>query len=73
MSGCHRTADGDFIAGLMKPVREPGRFASWIAPPKIGIDNKPGDFEYVRIAPSDDEGSHDRAYDVYLEELAADS
>ena len=39
--------DGDFIAALMKPVREPGQFASWIAPPKIGIDNKPGDFEYV--------------------------
>jgi benzoyl-CoA 2,3-epoxidase subunit B len=43
-------ADGDFIAGLMKPMREPGRFASWIAPPKVGIDNKPGDFEYVKIA-----------------------
>ena len=22
----------------------------WIAPPKLGIDNKPGDFEYVKIA-----------------------
>ncbi len=42
-------ADGDFIAALMQPVTEPGRFASWIAPPKLGIDNKPGDFEYVRI------------------------
>jgi benzoyl-CoA 2,3-dioxygenase component B len=42
--------DGEFIASLMMPVREPGAFASWIAPPKIGIDNKPGDFEYVRIA-----------------------
>jgi benzoyl-CoA 2,3-dioxygenase component B len=41
---------GAFIASLMTPVREPGEFASWIAPPKIGIDNKPGDFEYVRIA-----------------------
>ena len=44
------TADGDFIADLMKPVIEPGKFASWIAPPKVGIDNKPGDFEYVKIA-----------------------
>ena len=44
------TADGDFIASLMKPVTEPGKFASWIAPPKVGIDNKPGDFEYVKIA-----------------------
>jgi benzoyl-CoA 2,3-epoxidase subunit B len=43
-------ADGAFIASLMKPVHEPGRFAGWIAPPRIGIDNKPGDFEYVRIA-----------------------
>jgi benzoyl-CoA 2,3-dioxygenase component B len=43
-------ADGDFIADLMKPVREPGQFAGWIAPPKVGIDNKPGDFEYVKIA-----------------------
>jgi benzoyl-CoA 2,3-dioxygenase component B len=42
--------DGDFIASLMKPVTEPGQFASWIAPPKVGIDNKPGDFEYVKIA-----------------------
>src|SRR5262249_55938873 len=40
-------ADGEFIASLMKPVSEPGQYASWIAPPKVGIDNKPGDFEYV--------------------------
>ncbi len=43
-------ADGDFIASLMQPVMEPGKFAGWIAPPKVGIDNKPGDFEYVQIA-----------------------
>jgi benzoyl-CoA 2,3-epoxidase subunit B len=43
------TADGDFIASLMEPQTEPARFASWIAPPKVGIDNKPGDFEYVKI------------------------
>src|SRR4249920_530361 len=42
-------ADGDFIASLMKPVSEPGRFASWIAPPRVGIDNRPGDFEYVKL------------------------
>jgi benzoyl-CoA 2,3-dioxygenase component B len=24
-------------------------FAGWIAPPKVGINNKPGDFEYVKI------------------------
>jgi benzoyl-CoA 2,3-epoxidase subunit B len=41
--------DGDFISSLMTPVSEPGKFANWIAPPKMGIDNKPGDFEYVKI------------------------
>lgn len=42
-------ADGDFIASLMVPETEPGRYAGWIAPPRQGIDNKPGDFEYVRL------------------------
>ena len=42
-------ADGDFIQSLMKPCTEPGKYASWIAPPKVGIDNKPGDFEYVKL------------------------
>ena len=41
--------DADFIDSLMKPVSEPGQFAGWIAPPKVGIDNKPGEFEYVKI------------------------
>jgi benzoyl-CoA 2,3-dioxygenase component B len=43
-------ADGDFIQSLMVQVVEPGKFASWIAPPRVGIDNKPGDFEYVKLA-----------------------
>jgi benzoyl-CoA 2,3-dioxygenase component B len=43
-------SDREFIEGLMVPQFEPGKFASWIAPPKVGIDNKPGDFEYVKIA-----------------------
>jgi benzoyl-CoA 2,3-dioxygenase component B len=42
-------ADGDFIQSLMKPCYEPGKYAGWIAPPKVGIDNKPGDFEYVKL------------------------
>jgi benzoyl-CoA 2,3-dioxygenase component B len=41
--------DGDYIASLMQAVWEPGQFAGWIAPPKVGIDNKPGDFEYVKL------------------------
>ena len=42
-------ADGDFIQSLMEPCYEPGQYAGWIAPPKVGIDNKPGDFEYVKL------------------------
>jgi benzoyl-CoA 2,3-dioxygenase component B len=30
-------------------MHAPGTYASWIAPPRIGIDNKPGDFEYVKL------------------------
>ena len=41
--------DGAFIQSLMKPVYEPGQYASWIAPPRVGIDNQPGDFEYVQL------------------------
>jgi benzoyl-CoA 2,3-epoxidase subunit B len=42
-------SDNLFIASLMQPSRERGAFAGWIAPPRHGIDNKPGDFEYVKI------------------------
>ncbi|NCF11309.1 MAG: benzoyl-CoA 2,3-epoxidase subunit BoxB [Gammaproteobacteria bacterium] len=42
--------DLEHINSLMKPVQEPGQYASWIAPPKVGIDNQPGDFEYVQLA-----------------------
>jgi benzoyl-CoA 2,3-dioxygenase component B len=41
--------DYRFVNSLMKPVHERGAYAGWIAPPRIGIDNKPGDFEYVKI------------------------
>jgi benzoyl-CoA 2,3-dioxygenase component B len=41
--------DMKFIGSLMKPCHERGKFASWIAPPRVGIDSKPGDFEYVKI------------------------
>jgi benzoyl-CoA 2,3-dioxygenase component B len=30
-------------------VYEPGKFASWIAAPKKGINNLPQEFEYVRF------------------------
>jgi benzoyl-CoA 2,3-dioxygenase component B len=42
-------ADGDFIQSLMISCYEPGKYAGWIAPPKMGIDNKPGEFEYVKL------------------------
>ena len=43
------TEDNLFIESLMRPVHEKGAFAPWIAPPKVGIDNRPGDFEYVKL------------------------
>ncbi len=43
------SADGEFIQSLMKPCYEAGEYASWIAPPKVGINNMPGDFEYVQL------------------------
>jgi benzoyl-CoA 2,3-dioxygenase component B len=43
-------ADGDFIDSLMKPEWETGKYAGWISPPRVGIDNKPGDFEYVKVS-----------------------
>ena len=43
------TDDGAFVSSLMEPVTDIGGFTPWIAPPKVGIDNKPGDFEYVKI------------------------
>ena len=41
--------DAAYIASLMVPVTEAGTYAGWIAAPKVGIDNKPGNFEYVQI------------------------
>ena len=43
-------ADLVFISSLMKPCHEPGKYASWIAPPRMGINQQPIDYEYVRIA-----------------------
>ena len=43
-------ADMTFIDSLMVACREPGQYASWIAPPRVGINSQTGDFEYVKIA-----------------------
>ena len=42
--------DRAFVASLMGRVVEPGKFANWIAPPVMGINRQPVDFEYVRFA-----------------------
>ena len=41
--------DRAFVASLMGRVAEPGKFAGWIAPPAIGVNRKPVNFEYVRF------------------------
>jgi benzoyl-CoA 2,3-dioxygenase component B len=41
--------DRAFVASLMGRVAEPGKFAGWIAPPAVGINRQPIDFEYVRF------------------------
>ncbi|HEU5189125.1 MAG TPA: benzoyl-CoA 2,3-epoxidase subunit BoxB [Methylomirabilota bacterium] len=41
--------DQAFVGSLMQGVTEPGKFASWIAPPPRGINSKPIEFEYVRL------------------------
>ncbi|MEY3664649.1 MAG: benzoyl-CoA oxygenase subunit [Pseudomonadota bacterium] len=41
--------DRAFVASLMGRVTEPGRFANWIAPPAMGINRQPVDFEYIRF------------------------
>jgi benzoyl-CoA 2,3-epoxidase subunit B len=42
-------AERAYVKSLMKPVHEPGKMASWIAPPPKGVDGKPHDFEYVKL------------------------
>jgi benzoyl-CoA 2,3-dioxygenase component B len=41
--------DRAFVASLMGRVVEPGKFAHWIAPPAMGVNRQPVDFEYVRF------------------------
>ena len=43
-------SDMEFVQSLMVGQFERGQFVGWIAPPRVGIDNKPGDFEYVKLA-----------------------
>jgi benzoyl-CoA 2,3-dioxygenase component B len=41
--------DRAFVASLMGRVAEPGKFAGWIAPPIMGINRQPVEFDYVRF------------------------
>ena len=41
--------DKAYVVSLMKAVTEPGKMASWIAPPAKGINGQPREFEYVRF------------------------
>jgi benzoyl-CoA 2,3-dioxygenase component B len=42
--------DQAWVESLMQPVTAPGKFAGWIAPPPRGVNGRPLDFEYVRLA-----------------------
>ena len=42
-------ADHEYVRSLMEQVTEPGRYARWIAPPRLGINNQAIDFPYVRF------------------------
>src|SRR5690349_8511675 len=42
--------DKTHVRSLMRPVYERGKIASWIAPPRQGINGQPFDYEYVHLA-----------------------
>ena len=41
--------DRAFVGSLMGRVVATGKYANWIAPPLLGINRQPADFEYVRF------------------------
>src|SRR6185437_2472325 len=41
--------DRAYVSSLMGRVTERGRFANWIAPPPMGVNRQPMEFEYVRF------------------------
>ncbi len=42
-------ADRDYVKSCMIAVREPGKYANWIAPHHVGVNEQPLDFEYVKF------------------------
>ena len=41
--------DVAYVKSLEAKITEPGKFAHWIAPPRVGIKGRPIEFEYVRV------------------------
>ena len=41
--------DKTHVRSLMHPVYERGKIASWIAPPRTGINNQPFEYDYVHL------------------------
>ena len=41
--------DREYVQSVMVSVIEPGKIASWIAPPKKGINGQPFDLQYVKF------------------------
>ncbi|MGH3712503.1 MAG: benzoyl-CoA 2,3-epoxidase subunit BoxB [Micromonosporaceae bacterium] len=41
--------DKAYVRSLMRPVYEPGKIASWVAPPRNGINGQPFEYEYVHL------------------------
>lgn len=41
--------DKTHVHSLMQPVHERGKIASWIAPPRNGINGQPFDYDYVHL------------------------
>jgi benzoyl-CoA 2,3-dioxygenase component B len=41
--------DKSYVRSLMQPVYQRGKIASWIAPPRNGINGQPFDYDYVRL------------------------
>jgi benzoyl-CoA 2,3-epoxidase subunit B len=42
--------DKTHVRSLMRPVYQPGKIASWLCPPRNGINGKPFEYEYVHLA-----------------------
>ena len=49
--------DYAYVKSLMVSCTEPGQFASWIAPPRRGINGQELDYDYVRFTSDGDDSS----------------